>query len=95
MPRLDADAAPEPEPGQEPEPSSGVAAVLVLLDALRVAAEQPSGYDRDLFRHWTDEDGDGCDTRREVSARGGRRGSLHRPADVPSQMESGSADMTG
>ena len=62
----DADAAPEPEPGQEPEPSSGVAAVLALLDALRVAAEQPSGYDRDLFKHWTDEDGDGCDTRREV-----------------------------
>ena len=62
----DADAAPEPEPGQEPEPSSGVAAVLALLDALSVAAEQPSGYDRDLFKHWTDEDGDGCDTRREV-----------------------------
>ena len=60
------DATPEPEPGQEPEPSSRVAAVLALLDALSVAAEQPSGYDRDLFKHWTDEDGDGCDTRREV-----------------------------
>ena len=29
-------------------------------------AEQPSGYDRGLFRHWVDSDGDGCDTRREV-----------------------------
>ena len=64
------DAAPEPEPETEPEPtpqtSPGVAAALAVLDALTVAAEQPSGYDRDLFRHWVDEDGDGCDTRREV-----------------------------
>ena len=43
-----------------------MAAVLALLDALTVAAEHTSGYDRDLFKHWTDEDGDGCDTRREV-----------------------------
>ena len=68
------EAEPEPEPTPEPEaepqptpqPSSGVAAVLALLDALTITAEQPSGYDRDLFKHWTDEDGDGCDTRREV-----------------------------
>jgi hypothetical protein len=34
---------------------------------LRVAAEGPrTGYSRTLFRHWIDEDGDGCDTRREV-----------------------------
>ena len=69
-PEPEADTSPEPEPEPEPEPtpqpSSGVAAVLALLDALTVAAEQPSGYDRDLFKHWTDEDGDGCDTRREV-----------------------------
>ena len=59
----------EPEPVPEPEPterSSGVAAVLVLLEALTVGAEHTSGYDRHLFKHWTDEDGDGCDTRREV-----------------------------
>ena len=56
---------PEPEP-TTPEPSAGVTAVLALLDALTVAAEHTSGYDRDLFKHWTDEDGDGCDTRREV-----------------------------
>lgn len=36
------------------------------LAGLRVEAEFPSGYDRDLFRHWIDADRDGCDTRREV-----------------------------
>lgn len=36
------------------------------LDNLRVEPENRSGYDRDLFEHWIDEDGDGCDTRREV-----------------------------
>lgn len=68
-PDSDSTTVPEPEPEQEPataEPSSGVAAVLALLDALTVTAEHASGYDRDLFNHWTDEDKDGCDTRREV-----------------------------
>lgn len=36
------------------------------LTGLTIAAEQPSGYDRDLFVHWIDADRDGCDTRREV-----------------------------
>ena len=33
---------------------------------LRIEPEHVGGYDRDLFRHWIDSDGDGCDTRREV-----------------------------
>ena len=63
-----------PESEQAPGPASEPTAetppkaeeILALLDALTVAAEQSDGYDRHLFKHWTDEDGDGCDTRREV-----------------------------
>ena len=34
--------------------------------ALPQAAETPQGYDRDLFEHWVDADGDCQDTREEV-----------------------------
>ena len=37
-----------------------------LIAGLTVQPEVAGGYDRDLFRHWIDADGDGCDTRREV-----------------------------
>ncbi|MFM7694144.1 MAG: excalibur calcium-binding domain-containing protein [Actinomycetota bacterium] len=37
-----------------------------LLAELRTAQPQGAGYDRDLFDHWIDADGDGCDTRDEV-----------------------------
>ena len=43
-----------------------VAELLGRLEALPVQPEQRSGYDRDLFDHWVDVDGDGCDARREV-----------------------------
>jgi hypothetical protein len=34
--------------------------------SLPQAAETPAGYDRDLFKHWVDADGDCQDTREEV-----------------------------
>lgn len=37
-----------------------------VLNSLPVSLERPGGYDRDLFRHWSDLDGDGCTTREQV-----------------------------
>lgn len=58
-----------PPSSDPPEPSgdtAGAEPLAALLDALRVADEQRAGYDRDLFEHWIDADGDGCSTRHEV-----------------------------
>jgi len=51
-----------------PAPSApGVPLTLSqLLEMLATAPEDRSGYDRALFRHWIDADGDGCNARREV-----------------------------
>ena len=52
-----------PEPAMAPE-ASGTRA---LLDSLQVETEPMRfGYDRDLFNHWSDLDGDSCNTRYEV-----------------------------
>lgn len=40
--------------------------LLARIGQLSEAPEAPEGYDRDLFRHWTDADGNGCNTREEV-----------------------------
>ena len=40
--------------------------VTELFAEVPTAAPVTTGYDRDLFTHWIDADGDGCDTRQEV-----------------------------
>ncbi|WP_422751960.1 HNH endonuclease family protein [Micromonospora sp. WMMD708] len=47
--------------------AAGYSAPLTTAVAnLTVAAENRTGYSRDLFPHWIDADGDGCTTRNEV-----------------------------
>lgn len=55
---------PSPAPGVPADKASTT--VNALFYELQIAAEFTSGYDRDLFEHWTDADSDGCDTRAEV-----------------------------
>ncbi len=50
-----------------PEPPD--AGLVVDPSRLAAAPEVWGDYDRDLFAHWSDEDGDGCDTRQEVLIR--------------------------
>ena len=40
--------------------------IEAMLQGLYVEPEHLEGYDRDLFEHWIDADGDGCRTRCEV-----------------------------
>lgn len=57
-----------PEPN-EVSGDGGSDELLRALASLTVAAEPPrTGYARELFPHWDDEDDDGCNTRCEVLA---------------------------
>lgn len=48
-------------------PKGNVAkSALAVLATIPRRKEHPQGYSRDLFRHWTDDDGDGCNTREEI-----------------------------
>ncbi|MFD8363434.1 HNH endonuclease family protein [Streptomyces hygroscopicus] len=48
-------------------PSAPVTTTLQeAIDALPVAAEDRTGYERTAFKHWVDSDADGCNTRQEV-----------------------------
>ncbi len=58
------------------------ASLTTAIGDLTVGAEVRTGYDRNLFKHWVDADGDGCDTRKEV---------LISEADDPPSVGSGCA----
>jgi hypothetical protein len=49
-----------------PSPAAGTVRLRAAVAALPVAAENRAGYARAEFPHWSDADGDGCDTREEV-----------------------------
>ncbi|MFK8909823.1 HNH endonuclease family protein, partial [Streptomyces sp. YS-3] len=60
-------AAAYASPAQAAAPGETV--TMPILDALQnlpVRAEDRTGYQRSMFRHWVDADRDGCNTRQEV-----------------------------
>ena len=60
-------AAEEAEKAQaESEAQTSNQSFEQIIAGLAIQPEVVGGYDRDLFRHWIDANGNGCDTRREV-----------------------------
>lgn len=59
-------ATPQPTPDQTADAVTNQSSIEELILQLQIAAEITEGYDRDLFKHWIDSDGDGCNTRKEV-----------------------------
>ncbi|MBF4459377.1 HNH endonuclease family protein [Pseudoclavibacter sp. VKM Ac-2867] len=45
------------------------AAVAAAAEGLRTVNSSQTGYDRDLFKHWSDPDGNGCDARNDMLQR--------------------------
>lgn len=67
----DADTSQTSVPKGDSSSTNSFAASDVLAQ-LEVKREVGDGYDRDVFRHWIDDDGDGCDARQEVLIRDSR-----------------------
>ena len=55
-----------PTTTKPPKGASGFPTALSVLATIPQAREQQSGYQRSLFKHWSDLDRDGCSTREEV-----------------------------
>lgn len=68
-----------PEDPSRGDPGGLARLTIDVLEELLVAPEHRSGYDRDLFDHWSDRDRDGCDTRREVLIRDSQVESVRDP----------------
>ena len=51
-------------------------ALTAAIEALPVAEEEDAGYDRSLFPHWKDLDGNGCDARDDTLVAEDRSGTL-------------------
>ncbi|MFC9948652.1 HNH endonuclease family protein [Streptomyces pratensis] len=49
-----------------PAPGAGAMTLADAIAAIPDGIERRDGYERDAFRHWIDEDNDGCPTRAEV-----------------------------
>lgn len=49
-----------------PAASDGALSLADAIAKIPAAEEQRDGYKRDSFKHWIDEDADGCSTRQEV-----------------------------
>lgn len=78
---------PAPTGSTDGTTDGGVTTAAHLLAELPLAPESGEGYDRDaLFGGWTDDDGDGCDTRSEV---------LQRDSEVAVTFGSGCTVATG
>lgn len=58
-------SAASPAPGG-PAPGAGALPLADAIAAIPNGVERRDGYERDSFRHWIDEDNDGCPTRAEV-----------------------------
>ena len=64
--KAEVDAEAEAEAEAEEQAQANSQSFEEIIAGLVIQPEVVGGYDRDLFRHWIDADGDGCDTRREV-----------------------------